>query len=96
LHTAARTGDGRIVEYFLERGLDPNAPGEYGLTPLHILLSSTPMDRRSQEPALKALQLLIDAGADVNARDANGNSPLKAAERRPAEFRTLLVREGAR
>jgi ankyrin repeat protein len=96
LHTAAATGDDRIVGYFLERGLDPNAPGEYDRTSLHILLSSTPMDRRSQEPALKALALLIEAGADVNARDRNGNSPLKSADRRPAEFKTLLVREGAR
>jgi ankyrin repeat protein len=96
LHTAAGTGDDRLVKYFLDRGLDPNAPGEYGRTPLHILLSSTPMDRRPQDPALKALALLIDAGADVNARDPNGNTPLRSAERRPQEFKTLLVREGAR
>ena len=96
LHTAAGTGDDRIVEYFLGRGLDPNAPGQYDRTPLHILLSSTPMDRRSQAPALKALALLIDAGADVNARDKHGNTPLRAAERRPQEFKELLAREGAR
>jgi ankyrin repeat protein len=96
LHIAAGTGDPRLVEYFLKRGLDPNARGEYGYTPLHVLASNTPMDRRPQEPAVKALELLLDADADVNVRDDNGRTLMEAASRRSEAFREKLARAGAR
>jgi ankyrin repeat protein len=96
LHIAAGTGDPRLVEYFLNRGLNPNARGEYGYTPLHVLASNTPMDRRPQEPAVKALELLLDADADVNVRDDNGRTLMEAASRRSEAFREKLARAGAR
>jgi ankyrin repeat protein len=95
LHTAARTSDPRLVAYFLGRGLSARATGKNGETPLHGLLARVPLDRRPQDPALEAVELLLRAGADVNARDGSGRTPLMAADRRPAEFAELLIRNGA-
>ena len=71
LHTAAETGDPQLVSRLLELGADPNEPGWRGRTALHAA---------AWGPSAVVLQLL-DAGADADARDRDGWSPLHVAAR---------------
>jgi ankyrin repeat protein len=97
LHVAARTGDGRLIKYFLGRDLDPNTPGEYGTTVLNTYLQGLAMYPRQQgAKALEGLDALIDAGTHVNARDKYGKSALDFAIRLPPEFVARLRAAGAR
>lgn len=69
LCTAALTGDLPRLKALLAQGADLAAQGQEG-TPLHAAAAAG---------ALEAAQLLLEAGAQVNARDAHGASPLQAA-----------------
>jgi len=69
LHFAAADGDAvRIVE-LIAAGHDPNAFDDLGMTPLH---------HAARAESLRAVQQLLSAGANVNARDESriGNTPL--------------------
>lgn len=69
LHIAARQGNSRLVETFLEAGSDPNKTDQAGRTALHKTLSPHIADS------------LLAAGAKVNAADTKGNTPLLSAVR---------------
>jgi ankyrin repeat protein len=80
LHGAATLGDAAMLRQLLARGGDPSAcaanRGEspkvkLGQTPLHVL-SSLSWD----QPPLEGLEVLLGAGAAVNALDAAGQTPL--------------------
>ncbi|HEU4618708.1 MAG TPA: ankyrin repeat domain-containing protein [Gammaproteobacteria bacterium] len=71
---AARAGDAPFVELLLEHGALVDLPSNQGVTPLMAAagleygLRVTRGRNRTEEGVLKTLQLLVDAGADVNAR----------------------------
>ena len=69
LHAAAKTGNTSIIMALLNSGADIGVEGELGRTVLHYLLAGS---SGSEE----ALQLLISYGANVNAKDRNGNTPM--------------------
>ncbi len=54
-------------QVLLDGGADPNIAGEHGTTPLHCA---------SRLGCTKVVRLLLNAGADVNARDDEDLSPL--------------------
>src|SRR5690606_4918983 len=56
-----------IVEYLLERGADVNVQGVFRQTPLHSV----------SKPKIAAM--LVEHGAEVNARDERGGTPLLIA-----------------
>jgi len=61
-------------------GLDPNIVTKDGYTPLHRLAYS------NGDPAI--FELFLTAGADVNQKDAEGNTPfLNAASRNELDNR---------
>ncbi|MEZ0326576.1 MAG: ankyrin repeat domain-containing protein [Fimbriimonas sp.] len=68
------------VELLLEQGANPMSrnlmPGEFeGFTPLHMCASQ-------REQSVEVARLLLSAGADMNAIDAKGKTPLQVAQDR--------------
>lgn len=79
------------ASWFLDQGLDPNhVGGDKGESSLHVAI------RSGAGPAL--LKLLVARGADPNARDAEGMTPLaaaRAADRKSSvEYLTGIGAEG--
>jgi ankyrin repeat protein len=79
-----------------------NAKGVDGQTPLHLAIDSEvqwaiyPGDGVSREPTGEIIKLLIDGGADVNAKMDKGETPLEWAKRlghKPAQ--EILLRHHA-
>ena len=68
LMAAALYGDAALVKALLAAGADPNAANSAGVTPLMWAA-----------PRVEIVQLLLDAGADVDARSEDGRSALVIA-----------------
>ena len=84
LMMAAIRGNLSAMRRLIERGAQVN---QEGWAPLHYAASQT-----AGEP----LALLLDKGADINARSPNGSTPLMMAARYGSEDGTkLLLRRGA-
>jgi ankyrin repeat protein len=72
---AARAGDAPFVELLLQHGALVDLPSNQGVTPLMAAagleygLRVTRGRNRTMDGVLKTMQLLLDAGADVNARE---------------------------
>lgn len=83
-----RSGNKKLIEFLLELGAPPDGlPNYFDETPLH-------------EAALKnhtfIIQLLLDRGADINARDTNDQTALhKAAWNNCTSAMRLLLDRGA-
>jgi ankyrin repeat protein len=66
---AAATYGLPLARTILEKGADPNRKGTRGITPLMMAASAA-------EPDPSLVQLLIDQGADIGARDDSGRTAL--------------------
>lgn len=89
LHEAARSGDTVAIARLLDKKADIHAPDEKGRTPLLVAAREGQMD---------AARLLLEAGAQVDARGAGlGVTPLMAATRckASAPLVRLLLEAGA-
>ena len=100
-----------VAELLIAKGADLNVKNTNGNSPLHFALQnenlSDPQDRRDEiykrdEIASeiykrdKIAKLLIAKGADVNAKDANGYTPLQLAVKyKHNEIAKLLIAKGA-
>ncbi len=73
LHVAADLSDAALIKEFVRRGVDPCEVDADGHAPLRLAARN--------EPALEALDALLDAGADVNAASKTGITALTAAVR---------------
>ncbi len=69
LHEAAATGDARVATLCLELGQPVNQLDELARTPLHIAV-------QQGGKYAHMVKLLLDAGADVMLRDAEGRLPI--------------------
>ena len=90
LHYAAQAAQAETLMLLLKAGADPNL-SEGGRTPLLNVAASN-------NSSVAALRLLLDAGAKINARDANNRTALHAiAESQAAspESVALLLERGA-
>ena len=71
IHEAATSNSIQGIKFLLEKGADPNLrSGSLGMTPLHTALTSV------NKSSLAIARMLIDAKADVNARENNGRTAL--------------------
>lgn len=82
--------DKRRVEHLLASGTDPNERGFAGITPLHLAIDTEVenaiylYDKYQVEnpPDGTLIELLITNGANIEARDDKGETPLDWAKRR--------------
>ncbi|KAK2016400.1 ankyrin [Colletotrichum eremochloae] len=71
----------RIVVDLIDLGVDPNHYDKYGNTVLMAFVAQLPEDDDYKKP-VDILEFLIKAGANVNARNRNGETALHIAVRR--------------
>ncbi|KAM7464468.1 hypothetical protein LguiA_032589 [Lonicera macranthoides] len=112
LHSAASSGNVEIVEILLSTGADVNLKNDGGRTPLHyaaskgwikiaeILLQHDAKlnlkDKASSTGSSAMCELLIEEGAEVDAVDRAGQTPLMSAVICDnKEVALLLIRHGA-
>ncbi|MAE31110.1 MAG: hypothetical protein CMO43_05890, partial [Verrucomicrobiales bacterium] len=91
IYLAAEVGDIEAVQKHMNNGVDVNAKGEGRWTPLHYAVSGA----IDQLPTghKEIAELLISKGADVNAIDLNGMTPIDLAD---GEIADLLRKHGGK
>ena len=95
LHVAAAGYRVEIAELLLAAGAEVNAAGKHrGGAPLHYAADGGP--ERDVKRQVAMIRLLLQAGADIQAQDKNGATPLHRAVRtRCAEAVKCLLHAGA-
>lgn len=98
LHVAAAGHRTEIVKLLLAAGADVESARNHRLgRPLHYAADGCPdSDSWDQKNQMATLRLLAEAGADLNARDKNGATPLHRAVRtRCADAVQFLLQAGS-
>jgi Ankyrin repeats (3 copies) len=89
LHTAAAVGHAELVELFLRKGIDVNAPDGDGYTPLFVGARTG----YNGEAPRETLQVLLDHGADTRVT-VGGESLMDAAAEGNLQLAELLEERG--
>ncbi|HEX5228250.1 MAG TPA: ankyrin repeat domain-containing protein [Bryobacteraceae bacterium] len=82
---AAKAGDADVIKTLLAKGGDAKIATKFGITPVMAAagLGSKEEDttgrRKTEAEAVESIKLCLDAGADVNAIDRNGDTALHGA-----------------
>ena len=82
LHVAARAGTPEVIALLVAAGAEVNGQTEVGTSPIHIAVSSVPFDLTGDDPQVQTgswrlrAAALLEAGADPNLPDAEGDTPL--------------------
>ncbi|MDE2763880.1 MAG: ankyrin repeat domain-containing protein [Gemmatimonadota bacterium] len=100
LHAAAEASSPEIITLLAAAGLDVDGPDEDASTPLHLAVSSRghrSPPRYREEPTWRSRTFaLLEADADPNVRNGQGDTPLHLAAGRPDTVLVSgLVRAGA-
>lgn len=95
LMIATKNGYTKMVKLFIDNGADPTYRDRIGSTALYWALDSEDFGVIKQQ-SFNIVALLINAGADVNAKDVEGSFPLlKAAGKGYYNIVHLLLMNGA-
>ena len=88
LHIAAKSGQGAMVKFLIQRGAQINARACYGIQPIH---------EASASGSVEAIDALVEAGAAVDCSDGVRYRPLDFVTQVPKRVHaiTYLVRKGA-
>ncbi|MDR1235978.1 MAG: ankyrin repeat domain-containing protein [Holosporaceae bacterium] len=76
LHCAAKYANVRMISIFLSKGGGPDVKNSKGETPLHLVAKS------HGSSSIKAAELLLDNGAELESTDNSENTPLHCATQR--------------
>src|SRR5262245_40913800 len=96
LMKAALQGDLKDLQSRIEKGEDVNAIDLDGHSALMWAMKGTMAQSISDEEITKAVQLLVKAGAKVNIKDKQGNTPLiLASEKDFKDVIPVLLQSGA-
>ena len=88
LNSAAQNGHVEILEYLLQKGVSVNAEGSS--------FGGTPLWAAAGHGRLACMQLLLDAGADIDRSDVDGQTALyRAAQKGQLDAVSLLLANGA-
>ena len=91
LFEASARADFKAVKSALDKGADPKAINQGFQTPLILALVHYPTHQKAD-----VIELLLERGADVNAQDILGNSPLMfASVKENLDIPKLLLKKGA-
>ncbi len=95
LTDAATRGDLDAVDAALAAGADPAGLAKKR-SPLQIVVASRIVDGKTLPPSFEIAKRLVDAGADVNAKDSMGQSPLEMAVKYASpKMVRMLIEAGA-
>jgi len=87
IHDAVRVNDLKLVETFIQKGVNLNKKDRFGYTPLHLAARFNHFD---------IAKVLIENGADVNTKDKYGDTPLIDSTRNGyTNVSKLLICSGA-
>ena len=89
LINAAKDGNASQVRGLLEAGTDPNVTDENAMTPLHMVAGY------AKQNSLVITDMLLYAKADVNAKNAEGTTPLMLAFENNLSLVDRLLNAGA-
>ena len=93
LHRASESGREGVTRVLLEYGVDANCRGANNATPLHLASSLQLVTMGRQ---LEVVRLLLHHGADIHARDDEGQTPfIRATEAGKRDIMRLLLEYGA-
>ncbi|MCT4635156.1 MAG: ankyrin repeat domain-containing protein [Rickettsiales bacterium] len=74
LHNAASKENLETIDFLLSCGADPNITNKRKETALHVALSTEMINIK-----IPIINIMLEKGADLNAQDINGNSPMHFA-----------------
>jgi len=90
LHTAAKIGDCDLILMLAAGHADASLKNRYGQAPLHLLCSN--FKRQEADSVLtKCFDALLSTGADIDAKDNEGSTPLMYAVKRDNPFVARLL-----
>jgi uncharacterized protein len=100
---AAKAGDTEVVKVLLAKGADPKLTTKFGMTPIMAASGlgtkeeDTTGRKKTEAQAIASIKLCLDAGADVNAIDTQGDTALHgAAQKGDDQVVQFLVDHGAK
>jgi uncharacterized protein len=100
---AAKAGDAEAIQALLAKGANPNIPTKSGITPLMAAAGlgtkeeDTTGRKKTDAEAIASIKLCVDAGADVNAVDGQGDTALHGAAQKGSDpIVQFLVDHGAK
>ena len=79
IHTAAGYADVDYLRQFLEEGVSPTVLDQDGLEPIHHVCVTLTADEADADKRITCLNILVNAGADINAETRRASTPLSFA-----------------